>query len=265
MRIVIRTSRLAIWSRRFGSFAIPLGVFPIFMHRVGTISSEAFSLIEMLALSIALGAVLLALSAFVQLWYSGDKGWWRAVSGLIFGSLCLLPLVYIGIQSQTFSAVADISTNPGKEITIVSTTVVLGNSVEIDQAKILEVFPGVVERDYPMGVKRAYSLAVALAAERDWQIIRQAAPDLERAEGRINAIDLTFLGWRDEVGIQVVNNAGTARVMMRSTSIGVNRDFGRNGRRIEEFLNDLDSVVTVALRNQPNLDGPPVPAVHTGD
>lgn len=265
MRIIIRTSRLAIWSRRLGSFAIPLGVFPIFMHRAGTISSETFSLIETLAMSIALGAVLLALSSFIQLWYSGDKGWWRAVSGLIFGSLCLLPLVYMGVQPQTLSAIADVSTNPGKGITVISEATVIDDPGNIDQAEILEAFPGIVERNYPMNANRAYSLIAALVAERDWQIIRQTAPDLEQAEGQINAIDLTFLGWRDEVGIQVMNNAGTASVMMRSTSLGVNRDFGRNGRRIEKFLKDLDSAVTVALRNQPNLDGPPVPAVHTGE
>jgi hypothetical protein len=33
MRILIRTSKWAIWARRFGSLALPLAAIPVLMHR----------------------------------------------------------------------------------------------------------------------------------------------------------------------------------------------------------------------------------------
>ena len=50
MRILIRTSKWAIWARRFGSFAVPLTVIPVFMHREQMIASSDFVIIEAIPL-----------------------------------------------------------------------------------------------------------------------------------------------------------------------------------------------------------------------
>ena len=39
MRILVRTSRWAIWARRLGNFALPLAVIPILMHRAEAINT----------------------------------------------------------------------------------------------------------------------------------------------------------------------------------------------------------------------------------
>ena len=53
MRILIRTSKWAIWSRRFGSLALPLMVLPVFLHRERLISSTDFFVVEAVAMLVA--------------------------------------------------------------------------------------------------------------------------------------------------------------------------------------------------------------------
>ena len=83
MRILVRTSQWAIWARRIGSFAIPLAVIPVFMHRSGAIASSAFEVTEAVAVGFALLAFILSVGAFARIWTTGDRGWGRAVTGLL--------------------------------------------------------------------------------------------------------------------------------------------------------------------------------------
>src|SRR5688572_14563286 len=99
MRILIRTSKWAIWARRFGSLALPLAVVPVFMHRERMITSDDFHVIELVAMGVAALALVLALGAFVRLWVTGDHGWGKAVTGLIFSLICLAPAVFLFMQT----------------------------------------------------------------------------------------------------------------------------------------------------------------------
>src|SRR5688572_2716141 len=96
MRILIRTSKWAIWSRRIASFALPLAIVPIFMHRAGMIPSETFHVIEGAAILSAIIALLMAFTAFVRLWNTGDRGWVRAAFGVVFALVVLGPAAYAG-------------------------------------------------------------------------------------------------------------------------------------------------------------------------
>src|SRR3569833_2695297 len=91
MRILVRTSKWAIWARRLGSFAVPLAIIPVLMHRSRAITTDTFAIIEIVAIAAAIAGVVAALAAFVRIWNTGDHGWGRAVSGLIFSLLCLVP------------------------------------------------------------------------------------------------------------------------------------------------------------------------------
>ena len=87
MRILIRTSKWAIWARRLGSFAMPLAIIPVFLHRERIISSDDFLLIELVAAGFALVAAFLAIGAYARLWVTGDQGWSRATVGLFFSAI----------------------------------------------------------------------------------------------------------------------------------------------------------------------------------
>src|SRR6218665_2474858 len=111
MRILIRTSKWAIWARRFGSVGVPLAAIPIFLHRERFISSADFHVIELIAMGVALLALLLALGAFARLWVTGDQGWARATTGLFFALICLAPLGFVASLALRYPAVPDVSTD----------------------------------------------------------------------------------------------------------------------------------------------------------
>lgn len=264
MRILIRTSRLAIWARRLGSFALPLVIIPIFLHRAEIIDSETFALIEVIGFSIAAGALLSGLGAFVRLWYTGDKGWGRAVAGVLLGTICLAPLIYVLIETQRYPHITDVGTLPGRNMELV----MFKPAPDVPlppQAELVAAFPGMMARDYPLGVNTVYRLAEDLVKKSGWTIIRTEPPQLESARGQINATEMTLFGWQDEIAIEVRGDFTHAVVSMRSASLASSHDLGRNGRRIENFLVALDEVVTETIRTAPPIDSPPVPATQSSD
>ena len=84
MRILIRTSKWAIWARRFGALALPLAGLPVLLHREQWITSDNFQIIEAVALSLAAIATLAGLIAIARLWVTGDQGWGRALQAAAY-------------------------------------------------------------------------------------------------------------------------------------------------------------------------------------
>lgn len=258
MRILVRTSRLATWAQRFASFAVPIIVISVLMHRLQTISTQTFHILGSLGLSLAVVAVLLSLAAFTRLWQTGDKGWGRAVAGFVLGGICASPLIFATIAMTRYPAVADVTTSPQAPLQMIEARPDVG--LQADQSEIRAAFPNLVTRDYQINANLTYELVEELVAERRWQIISSQAPQLEQAGGQINAISMSLFGWRDEIAIRIVGGAGGAMVDMRSASLAGQHDLGQNGLRIEGFLVDLDAAVTVAFRDRPAPDAAPVPA-----
>src|SRR3569832_375109 len=75
MRILVRTSKWAVWARRFGALALPLAAIPVLLHRGHLITSDNFLAVEAVAMAVAVAAVAMAIVAFVRLWFTGDQGW----------------------------------------------------------------------------------------------------------------------------------------------------------------------------------------------
>jgi hypothetical protein len=258
MRILIRTSKWAIWARRVGSFALPLAVIPIFMHRQRLITSTAFEATEAVAVVTAALGLILALGAFARLWVTGDRGWWKAALGALFSLIVLVPVGYGVSLALRYPVVTDVSTDPADPLPMVS-ALPGAPSDAATQAAIRAAFPNVQPRSYPLGPEQVFALAFALAQARDWEIRVRRAPQGPSDEGQINAIAMTPIGWRDEVAIRVRGAAGGSTVSMRSASLSPIHDLGANGQRIEEFLGALDNEVTLMLRDAPAAAAP-IPA-----
>jgi hypothetical protein len=112
-------------------------------------------------------------------------------------------------------------------------------------------FPNARNRAYPIEAGQMYGLVAGLVEARGWEPRARREPQTPLAEGQINSIATTLLGWRDEVAIRVQGNAQGSVIAMRSTALHTGPDFGENGRRIEEFMTALDQRVTEMLRNAP--------------
>lgn len=263
MRILIRTSNWALWARRLGSLALPLAILPVFLHREGLIGSGDFTIIEIVAMSLAALALLLALGAFVRLWRTGDRGWGKATSGLIFSLLCLLPLAAILWLGAQYPPISDITTDFARPPSLVSETAPRPLSAD-ERLVVTTAFPNAHTRTYPITASQMYGLLTQMAEARGWRLsyYRQPLPPL--TDGQINAVATTLLGWRDEVAIRIHGDPQGSVIDMRSTALHPGHDLGENGRRIEEFLVALDESITLMLRDAPVAPAVPVEPADAG-
>lgn len=252
MRILIRTSKWAIWARRFGSLALPLTILPVLLHREQMISSSDFIIIAAVAAVIAALAVILALGAFARLWITGDRGWSRAGWGLFFGLVCLLPAAYLGFEAWRYPMVNEVTTAVATPMALSSDVRVAPTSAAL-RAVIEERFPNARTRSYPIEAVQMFALVTGLAEQRGWDIRTRRAPPTALDVGQFNAIAMSLFGWRDEVAVRVAGTAAGSTVDMRSVPLSGFHDFGENGRRVEEFLLALDERVTLMLRDSPQV------------
>lgn len=255
MRILIRTSKWAIWARRLGSFALPLAIIPVFLHRERIISSEDFHVIELVAAGFALLALILALGAFVRLWVTGDQGWSRAAIGMFFALICLAPVALVIWLALSYPPVTDVSTDFDSPPALV--TVASGIPTPEQRALLEAAFPNARTRTYPIAAEQMFGIIEQLAAANGWEPRARRAPTHPLDEGDLNAIATTLLGWRDEVSIRVLGTPTGTKVDMRSAATHSWSDLGENGRRIEAFLLALDQRITLMLRDAPQTSAAP--------
>ena len=250
MRILIRTSKWAVWARRFGALALPLAFIPVLLHRARMITSENFIVIEAVALGLAALAVVAAIVAVVRLWFTGDQGWGRAAAAFFFGILCLAPAGYFAWLAVAMPPSPDISTdfvNPPQLVNFVEARFIGPD----ERARIDDDYPNARPRTYPVEAPQMFGVVEALMDAQGWEIRARRAPVEVLDAGQLNAVVTTLLGFTQEVVVRVSGGAGVARVDMRSASLSAFPDFGQNGQRVERFLLDLDTQVTLMLRNAP--------------
>ena len=68
-------------------------------------------------------------------------------------------------------------------------------------------FPNIKTRHYPIPADQMFAVVDKLVIDRGWDVRLRHAPDGAGADGQINAIDMTLLGFRDEVSIRVSDDA----------------------------------------------------------
>lgn len=250
MRILIRTSKWAIWARRLGSLALPLTIVPVLLHREQLISSSDFTIIEAVAAGVAVLALVLAISAFGRLWITGDRGWGRAFGGLVFALICLAPFGYLAFEASRYPLVGEVATDYADPLPLSSGIRVAPTATALREV-IAQTFPNARSRSYPIEATEMFNVVATLVEAHGWEVRTRRAPPTALDTGQLNAIAVTLFGWRDEVAIRVAGTAQGSTVDMRSVPLVSLHDFGENGRRVEEFLLALDQQITLLLRNAP--------------
>ncbi|WEK02998.1 MAG: DUF1499 domain-containing protein [Candidatus Devosia phytovorans] len=256
MRILIRTSRTAIWARRLGSIAVPLVIIAVVLHRLRLITSDLFAAAALVGGVVGLLALVTAILALGRLWQTGDQGWSKAFAGLFFATLSLLPYAWYGSLMLRYPAVTDMATTDRGLMPLVFEpgTAAMPTPKMLSRTEMAAEFPNAETRTYPLGLLPTFDLVNALVAGNGWDVrmLRQSE-DL----GQINAQIMTLPGWREEVVIRVTGTQTQSTVDMRSASLHALHDFGDNGLRIEAFLEALDDSVTALLRDNPEANLPP--------
>jgi hypothetical protein len=258
LRILIRTSKWAILARRLGSVSVPLVIISVLLHRLRIIPSDLFLVVIAVAGLVAALAIVTALIALARLWQTGDQGWGRALSGLLFGAVALLPYAYYGSLVLRYPAVTDIATASRGPMPLVFEpgTARMPPPKMLSAAEMAAEFPNVERRSYPLGLVPTFSLVSALVTANGWEIRMLREPGADSEFGQLNAQVVTLPGWREEVVVRVTGTDDSSVVDMRSASLNALHDFGSNGQRIEAFLEALDDAVTTLLRDNPNANAP---------
>lgn len=266
MRILIRTSKWAIWARRLASLSLPLLIIPVLLHRQGLIESDTFHTMLAVTFVVVVATVVTALVALVRLWFTGDKGWDRAFVALAVGLVCLAPFGWAAAMVARYPQATDIATADRQRLPLPldEATAAMSPPVRLTPTALETAFPNVKTRTYPLNAQQVYDVALQLVEERGWRVLAQNRPPIPDGEGRINARVTTLLGWVDDVVIAVAGGEKGASLDMRSVSLVASHDLGANGQRIEEYLAAFDTEVTELLRDNPNITEPIVEAPATG-
>ena len=245
-------------ARRLGSVAVPLVIISVLLHRFRLITSDLFLVAALAAGLVALLAVLASLIALARLWQTGDQGWGRALAGLLFGTLSLLPFAWYGSLMLTYPAVTDIATADRGSMPLVFEpgTQAMPPPKMLSAEEMTRTFPNVETRTYPLGLTPTFGLVKGLVDDNGWDVRMLREPTTGLDAGQLNAQIVTLPGWREEVVIRVTGNLTASVVDMRSASLNALHDFGSNGARIEDFLAALDDAVTTLLRDNPNANVP---------
>ncbi|MGV8856201.1 MAG: DUF1499 domain-containing protein [Devosia sp.] len=242
---------------------MPLVVISVLLHRLRLIGSDEFLSAALLAGLVATAAALAGMIALARLWQSGDRGWGKALLGLLLGLICLAPFAWYGNLALKYPPVTDIATTTrdGLPLVFEPGTASMPPPKMLGKAQAAVVFPNVETRRYPLGQAQTFAIVEQMIAGNDWDVRLVHAPDAMLDPASINAQIVTLPGWREEVVIRVTGDATMSVVDMRSVSLNAPHDFGSNGQRIERFLSDLDGAVTTLLRDNPNINAPePEPA-----
>src|SRR5690554_6924625 len=145
MRILVRTSKLAIWARRLATFALATLVVAIVLHMLGQLSTDVFEIVLAIATGVAALAVLLAFIAYVRLWFTGDRGWRPASFGFFVGLLCLVPATAIAFLVARYPSTLDVTTALVSPPELVRAQ---ASPSTIDPETVLESFPNLITRIY---------------------------------------------------------------------------------------------------------------------
>lgn len=258
MRILIRTSKWAIWSRRLGGIAVPLLVISVGLHWARLIAGNLFLSAVALAGIVALLGVIAGLVALVRLWFTGDQGWGRALVGVTLGGLCLVPFAWYGNLALRYPRVTDLATTERGQLPLVFEpgTSAMPPPIVLPTADQDRIFPNAKTRSYPLGLAQTFTVVRQLVGDNGWDIRQLREPEPDFSPGRINAQVVTIPGWREEVVLRVTGDLTTSVVDMRSASLNAPLDFGSNGLRVENFLIVLDDAITTLLRDNPNANQP---------
>lgn len=246
MRILVRTSKLAIWARRLALFALALIAISAGLHVFGQIGSDVFQISLVIGTLCAAAAFLVGIAACVRLWITGDRGWTQSGVGVVLGLVCLVPSITAFALVETFPSTADVSTALENPPPLLQAS---PNQPQIDPETVLASFPNLITRIYRIPPETLFSLGQNLASAQGWDIL-DITPPAEGRAGSVNALRRSVLGFENEIAFRVVPNPIGALIDLRAASLRpVFHDLGDNGRAIEDFLLALDDAVSAYIQN----------------
>src|SRR5215831_7914114 len=253
------TSRLAIWARRMAGFAFLATFLAVVIVRSGLLENRPALATFGGALSMAVVALVLALSAFVVIWMEGLAGIGAAVTAMVISLALLAYPAYFGIRAYRLPWIHDITTDPidppryealARLRPRDANPVAYPGLYAAEQQR--KAYPDVGPLGTNASPQAAYDAVLAVVNKRKWRIVDQRAPQAGRREGRIEAVARTpIMGFRDDVVIRVRAEPDSTRIDARSSSRYGTFDFGTNASRLRGLMNDIEDAIRTQKPERP--------------
>jgi hypothetical protein len=254
-------SRMALWARRLGLFALAVAVLAIIVVRLDFIEILPGLAIFGFAIGIAAMAMLFAFGAFIVIWRQGLKGFGYALLAFFIGIVLITYPAYLGAKGYRLPPINDITTDtndPPRFEAIARLRPREANPVAYPGAAAAEMqraaYPAIAPLQVGSSPAELYEAALTVVTQRKWRIVDARAPQppdprapqaSRRLEGHIEAVTRTrIMGFRDDVVIRVKTISGGSRLDVRSASRYGERDFGVNAQRILSLIEDIEDEAT---------------------
>jgi uncharacterized protein (DUF1499 family) len=247
-------SRLAVWARRLGFFALVTAVLSVVIVRSGMLEFYPALATFGGALTLAGLAILSALGAFVVIWREGLRGFGAALAGLLIAAAIIAYPAYIAARAYRLPAIYDITTDPVDPPRLetlarlrpregTNAVAYAGRPVAEQQ---LAAYPDIEPLLATATVQEAYQTALDVVTKRRWAIIDARAPQPGRRDGIIEAVARTpVMGFREDVVVRVRAAPDGARIDLRSASRYGRHDFGSNAARIRGLIEEIEEQIDV--------------------
>jgi uncharacterized protein (DUF1499 family) len=260
-------SRLAIWARRIALFSLVATLLSIVIVRSGILEIEPALATFGGALLLAIIGILLALASFVVIWREGLGGLGYSVSAIAIGLAINAYPLYLGYKWYKLPALFDVTTDPidPPRFEAVARLRPRGaNPVAYPGLYAAEqqraAYPDIEPLMVGVTPAAAYEAAHKLIEKRKWRIVDAREPQINRREGRIEAVARTpIMGFRDDIVVRVRAVPDGARIDIRSASRYGHTDFGTNASRIRSLVEDIEALAETPVKER-KPPPPPKPA-----
>ncbi len=244
-------SFLAGWSSRLAVFCLVLLIVTAFLHRLLSLPTAIALNIVAACFAGAVLALIMAVIAGLDVWFTGRQGAPRIVVG---GTIALALLAVPGslyILSRDHPPINDITTDTTNPPAFTAAAALRrdgSNPIAYPGAEFAgfqsRYYPDIKPMNVPRPAEEAYELVLQALAKLRYKVSRATPPDTAKGvPGSVELTDYTLvLGFGDDVAIRVASspsNDGASIVDVRSASQYGVYDFGHNVERVRIILREI--------------------------
>jgi len=253
-------------SRTAGALALALALVASLAMRFGLISSDIFVLSLIVAATVALFALVLALFGLQRIWTHGGPGVPAALTGAFLALLALAPPGLMAGLLITNAGLGDLSTDrfdpPELKREVVAgeepflawfetalnehlgpvVTKLAGSGVQAAGGG--QTDPDIVPRRYRISTAQLHAAGAKALEALDWRVVDELPPDLLDAQTRLQAEGTSsVLGLKYDMALRIRPDPVGALLDVRSRSRAPLPDLNDEADRIRLVLAEIDRVL----------------------